>query len=82
MAEQATIKTAVSIDVSSDGIKFSIEGLDTDLANLIEKAGGFHVLSTKYHTYDTSDVVIISDKVIEFVDRPVEPPIEEPPIAP
>jgi hypothetical protein len=72
---QATVQATVKIDVSPEGIKFTIEGLDADLASLIGVAGKFSVLVPEYHTFDTSTVVIKSDKVIAFVDPPEEPEI-------
>ncbi|MMZ43624.1 hypothetical protein D1872_51870 [compost metagenome] len=68
MAE-STVLTKVKIDVNPDGITFSIEGLDTDLARLIEAAGTFNVKPVEYHTFDSSNVTIQSDRALLFVPR-------------
>jgi hypothetical protein len=66
---QATVLMPVKIDVSPDGIKFTFEGIDSDLAKLIESAGEFVVQGpVEYRSFDTSDLVIKSKKVIAFVD--------------
>lgn len=70
MAQQATVLTTVSIDVSPDGIKFTLSGLDTDLASLIEKAGDFVVEPKEFNNFETSNIVIKSKKVIQFVEPP------------
>jgi hypothetical protein len=69
MAE-STVSTKVKIDINPEGITFLIEGLDHDLATLIEAAGTFNVKPTVYHTYDTSDVIMQSQKVLSFVSLP------------
>lgn len=73
MMEQATVTTSLSIDVSPDGIKFTIPGLDDDLSRLIEAAKTFTVESLDQLNLDMSIVTIKSDKVISFVERPVVP---------
>lgn len=65
---QPTVLTTVKIDISPEGIKFTFEGIDNDLAKLIEVAGEFVVQPVEYRSFDTSDVVIKSKKVIVFVD--------------
>lgn len=65
---QPTVLTTVKIDISPEGIKFTFEGIDNDLAKLIEVAGEFVVQPMEYRSFDTSDVVIKSKKVIVFVD--------------
>lgn len=72
---KGTVTTSVKIDVSPDGIRLSIEGLESDLATLLEKAGKFTVEPVQYHTYDSMDVFITSDKAIEFVDKPIVLPV-------
>ena len=73
MSEQATVLTSVKIDISPEGIKFTIEGLDSDLARLIESAGRFSVEAPEHHNIDTSNVYIKSDRVLRFVDPPTTP---------
>jgi hypothetical protein len=68
MAE-STVLTKVKIDVNPDGITFNIEGLDSDLARLIEAAGTFNVKPVEYHTFDSSNVTIQSDRALLFVPR-------------
>lgn len=70
MSQQPTLLTTLKIDVSPEGIKFTIEGLDTDLAKLIEQAKDFSVQPVEFHSFDSSDVVITSTKMIQFVDKP------------
>lgn len=70
---RSTYSTPLLIDVSPDGIKFTIEGVDSDLASLISAASTFTVQTPTYRTVDSSDVVIKSDKVIQFIDPPVTP---------
>ena len=74
--QTGTLITSAKIDVSPDGIKISIEGLESDLAQLLFQAGKFTVEPTEYRTYDSMDVFITSDKAISFVDKPVVPPVE------
>lgn len=71
--QQGTVLSTVKIDVSPDGIRLTMEGLETDLASLIAEAGGFTALDLVYHTYDSSDVCLLSNKKLAFVDRPVPP---------
>lgn len=78
--EQATVVTQVAIDVGPDGIRFTFEGMDKDLAELIHQAMEYEVLSSDYHTVDSNTIVLRSKKMIAFVERPSEPteePIEE-----
>ncbi|UAV84406.1 hypothetical protein phi18_136 [Bacillus phage phi18] len=76
--EQATVVSQVSIDIGPDGIRFSFEGMDNDLAELISQAKEFEVVEKGYHTTDSSSLAIRSKKRIAFVDRVEEPPVEEP----
>lgn len=76
MSSESTVATRVLIDVSPDGILFTIEGLDADLANLIAKAGAYEVLGNEYHTYDTNTIQIRSVRAIAFLKRP--PVLSEP----
>ena len=68
MSQQATVITTLKIDVSPNGIKFTIEGLDTDLAELIGQAKDFVVEPVEFNNFDSSNVTIKSTKVIQFVD--------------
>jgi len=70
MAESATVRTSVSIDVGPKGVKFTFEGLDKDLAELIVSAGEFVVDTTidSYKTFDSNNVVVKSKKVLQFVE--------------
>jgi hypothetical protein len=70
MSKQSTVLTNLKIDVSPDGITFTIEGLDTDLAKLIEQAVDFKVEPVEFLSHDSSTVTIKSTKMISFVDRP------------
>lgn len=70
--EQATVTSQVSIDIGPDGIKFSFEGMDNDLAELINQAKEFEVVDKEFYTNDTSSLAIRSKKKIAFVDRPAE----------
>ena len=70
MAESATVLTSVSIDIGPKGVKFTFEGLDKDLAELIVSAGEFVVDPTidSYKTFDSNNVVVKSKKVLQFVE--------------
>jgi hypothetical protein len=70
MAQQSTVITTLKIDVSPDGIKLTIEGLDTDLATLIGEASDFKVEPVEFNSFDSSNVFIKSTKMIQFVDKP------------
>ncbi|AYP68631.1 hypothetical protein EalM132_00119 [Exiguobacterium phage vB_EalM-132] len=70
MSKQATVSTVVKIDVSTDGVSLTFEGLDADLASLIANAIDYEVVGApEYHTYDSSNIVIKSKKSLAFVDR-------------
>lgn len=72
MSQQPTVLATVRIDVSPSGVKFTLEGLDTDLAELIEQAGTFQVQPLEQETFDTSILTMKSTKVISFVDPPTK----------
>ncbi|MNI32952.1 hypothetical protein D3C73_868780 [compost metagenome] len=76
---QATVNTTVKIDVGPDGIRFTLEGLDADLCNLIQKAMNYEVITNEYRTFDTNDLILRSVKEIGFVDRPIPPDPVGPP---
>ncbi len=73
MAGTPTVLTTLKIDVNPNGITLIIEGIDTNLANLLADAGTFTVQPVEERTFDTSDVTIQSDKVISFVAPPTPP---------
>ena len=65
---QATVTAMAKIDISPNGIQITFEGLDKDLADLMYAALSYTMSSTPvYRTFDSSDVLIKSNKVIEFV---------------
>mgnify|MGYP001075120890 CR=1 FL=1 len=74
--EQATVVSQVSIDIGPEGIRFSFEGMDNDLADLINQAKEFEVIEKEFYTNDSSSLTIRSKQKIAFVDRPVEKPTE------
>ncbi|AGY47017.1 hypothetical protein CampHawk_139 [Bacillus phage CampHawk] len=74
--EQATVVSQVAIDVGPEGIRFSFEGMDNDLAELISQAKEFEVIEKGFLTNDSSTLTIRSKKKIAFVDRPAEEPTE------
>ena len=69
MAERATITTTVSIDVSPDGVKFTINSLDSDVAELIALALDYKAEPSVSSSYSMSSVVIKSVKALQFVTR-------------
>jgi len=74
--QMGTISTNVKLDVSPDGIRMTFTSLDSDIAKLITQAGDFEVVLNEYQTFETSNLVMRSKKVIDFVDRPPELPTE------
>jgi hypothetical protein len=70
---EASILTKLKIDINPDGISLSLEGIDADIAKLIQAAGDFTVTQLDTRNLDVSDVVIKSVKSIQFVDRVVTP---------
>ncbi len=74
--QMGTISTNVKLDVSPDGIRMTFTSLDSDIAKLIAQAGDFEVVLNEYQTFETSNLVVRSKKVIDFVDRPLELPTE------
>lgn len=75
--QSATMSVNLQIDVSPNGIEFTIEGMEDDLADLIREAKDFEVLDVKYRSVETSDVFIRSVKALTFIDRGEEPSEEE-----
>lgn len=69
MSSQATVLTTVRIDVSPTGVSLTIEGLDTDLAELMAAAGTYSAGAAERFTVDTSSIVISSTKQLQFVDK-------------
>lgn len=70
MSQQPTVLIPLKIDVSPNGIKLTIEGLDTDLAELIVAALDFRAKPIQFNSFESSNVVIESTRVIQFVDPP------------
>lgn len=68
--QQGTVQTAVKIDIGVHGVKFTFEGIDAELAALIMSAHKFEAVSSEYRTYDSSDVVLNSTRVLTFTDAP------------
>lgn len=66
----ATVQAVVKIDVSPDGISLVIEGLDNNVSQLLQAAGGFTVQPIISETVDTSVVTIRSNQVLQFAPRP------------
>jgi hypothetical protein len=67
--ETSTIDTVAKIDVSPEGVKITLPAIDKDIASLIQSASKFTVQPVETHSYDTSNVTILSDRKIAFVDR-------------
>jgi hypothetical protein len=68
VSQQPTVLTSVKVDINPSGVTLTFEGIDTDLANLLQAAGTFTAQVPVQHSFDTSDLVIKSDKVISFVN--------------
>ena len=73
MSQVSTVSTVAKIDVGPSGVTITFEQLDNNIASLILEALTFTTDPLVYHTVDTSDVVIKSDKIIQFITPPVSP---------
>lgn len=69
MAEGTVILKA-KVDIAPEGIVIRFDSIDSDLAELMKRAKTFSVTEKEDLSSESSNLVIHSDKVIAFVDRP------------
>lgn len=69
MAEGTVILKA-KVDIAPEGIVIRFDSIDSDLAELMKRAKTFSVTEKEDLSSESSNLVIHSDKVISFVDRP------------
>lgn len=66
---EATVLTKLLIKINPEGVTFSIEGLDLDLAKLIESASTYKATEVTPRSIGTADVTIESTKAILFLPK-------------
>jgi len=66
-----TVTLPALIDVNSEGITLTFEGVDADIAELIFQALDFRSIPPTYFSAGTSSVSIKTSKKITFTDKPV-----------
>jgi len=64
------LNLSVYMDIGRDGIRLQISAIDEDLAKLIQEVEFFQVKEVSRHALDTSDVLLVSNKGLGFIERP------------
>jgi hypothetical protein len=59
------------MDIGINGIKVAFHAVDDDLAKLLGQVESFKIDSIERHALGTSDVILLSNKGLSFIERPL-----------
>lgn len=64
------LNLSVAMDIGREGITLRLNAIDEELAKLIKEVEFFQVKEVSRHSMGTSDVVLVSNKGLGFIERP------------